>query len=136
MARHAGDAMARSCYCAGLLHEPALALGIAVLSRGRIFSATLLCSRVSVARNGIVKLTKTASASRQELRWAQRRTRQIVPQFGDRSSTDNACVGPESCINFLYADAPADIHHVDETGAEISLDHALKNYAKAHPKQE
>ncbi len=45
------------------------------------------------------------------------------------------CVGTDPCVNFLYTDAPADIHFVDESGAEISSDQALKNYAKTHPKQ-
>lgn len=45
------------------------------------------------------------------------------------------CVGTVPCVNFLYTDAPADMHFVDETGAEISLEQALKNYAKTHPKQ-
>lgn len=30
------------------------------------------------------------------------------------------CVGTDPCVNFLYTDAPADIHFVDETGKEIS----------------
>ena len=48
--------------------------------------------------------------------------------------SQTTCLGPDPCINFLYTDAPADMHFVDETGAEISLDQALKNYAKTHPK--
>jgi quercetin dioxygenase-like cupin family protein len=48
--------------------------------------------------------------------------------------SQTTCLGPDACINFLYTDAPADMHFVDETGAEISSDQAHKNYAKAHPK--
>ncbi len=47
--------------------------------------------------------------------------------------SQTTCVGPDSCVNFLYTDAPMDIHFVDDTGAEISQDQALKNYAKTHP---
>jgi quercetin dioxygenase-like cupin family protein len=50
-------------------------------------------------------------------------------------TSQTTCLGPDPCINSLYTDAPADMHFVDETGAEISSDQALKNYAKTHPKQ-
>lgn len=50
-------------------------------------------------------------------------------------TSQTTCLGPDPCINFLYTDAPADMHFVDETGAEISSEQALKNYAKTHPKQ-
>ena len=49
--------------------------------------------------------------------------------------SQTTCLGPDPCINFLYTDAPADMHFVDETGAEISSEQALNNYAKTHPKQ-
>ncbi len=52
-----------------------------------------------------------------------------------RHVSQTTCVGTVPCINFLYSDGPLDIHFVDETGAEISLDQALKNHAKTHPKQ-
>lgn len=48
-------------------------------------------------------------------------------------ASQTTCVGPDPCINFLYTDAPMDIHFVDDTGAEISLDQALQNYARTHP---
>jgi quercetin dioxygenase-like cupin family protein len=50
-------------------------------------------------------------------------------------TSQTTCLGPDPCINFLYTDAPADMHFVDENGAEISSEQALKNYAKTHPKQ-
>jgi quercetin dioxygenase-like cupin family protein len=50
-------------------------------------------------------------------------------------TSQTTCLGPDACINFLYTDAPADMHFVDETGAEISSEQAQKNYAKTHPKQ-
>ena len=49
--------------------------------------------------------------------------------------SQTTCVGTDPCINFLYTDAPMDIHFVDDMGAEISQDQALKNYAKTHPKR-
>ena len=51
--------------------------------------------------------------------------------------SQTTCIGPDSCIDFLYTDGPFDVHFVDETGKEISLDQALKNQKKAlpHPKQ-
>ncbi len=51
--------------------------------------------------------------------------------------SQTTCLGPDPCINFLYTDARADIHFLDEAGAEISADQALKNQKKAlpHPKQ-
>jgi quercetin dioxygenase-like cupin family protein len=48
--------------------------------------------------------------------------------------SQTTCLVPDPCIDFLYTDAAADMHFVDEAGAEISLDQALKNYTKAHPK--
>jgi quercetin dioxygenase-like cupin family protein len=36
------------------------------------------------------------------------------------------CRGPEPCIGFLYSDAPADVHWIDEKGNEISITDALK----------
>jgi quercetin dioxygenase-like cupin family protein len=37
------------------------------------------------------------------------------------------CTGPQSCIDFLYTDAPFDVHFVDETGKEISAaPHVIK----------
>ena len=37
------------------------------------------------------------------------------------------CVGPQPCIDFLYTDAPFDVHFVDETGKEISAaPHVIK----------
>lgn len=56
----------------------------------------------------------------------------LIPSHHTSQTT---CLGPDSCINFLYTDAPADMHFVDENGAEISSEQALKNYAKTHPKQ-
>jgi len=50
-------------------------------------------------------------------------------------TSQTTCLGPDPCINFLYTDAPADMHFVDETGSEISSEQAQKNYAKTHPKQ-
>jgi len=50
--------------------------------------------------------------------------------------SQTTCVGPEPCLNFLYTDAPMDIHFVDDAGAEISLDQAVKNYERSHPKQQ
>ena len=50
-----------------------------------------------------------------------------------RRVSQTTCVGPEPCINFLYTDAPMDIHFVDDTGAEISSDLAQQNYARTHP---
>lgn len=47
--------------------------------------------------------------------------------------SQTTCVGPDACINFLYTDAPMDIHFVNDTGAEISRDEAQTNYAKMHP---
>ena len=49
--------------------------------------------------------------------------------------SQTTCLGPDPCINFLYTDASADMHFVDENGAEISSEQALKNYTKTHPKQ-
>jgi len=43
------------------------------------------------------------------------------------------CVGPDSCVDFLYTDAAFDVHFVDQTGREISLDQALENERKASP---
>src|SRR5215469_2454300 len=45
--------------------------------------------------------------------------------------SQTTCVGPDSCVNFLYTDAPADMHFVDKSGAEISHDQAVKDYAKS-----
>lgn len=50
-------------------------------------------------------------------------------------ASQTPCLGPDPCVDFLYTDAAADIHFVDETGAEISSEQAQKNYAKAHPKR-
>lgn len=36
------------------------------------------------------------------------------------------CRGPEPCMTFLYSDAPADVHWVDEAGKEISIAEAQK----------
>ncbi len=47
--------------------------------------------------------------------------------------SQTTCIGPDSCIDFLYTDGPFDVHFVDETGKEISLDQALKNQKKALP---
>ena len=53
-----------------------------------------------------------------------------------RHVSQTTCVGPEPCVNFLYTDAPMDIHFVDDAGAEISLDQAVKNYESTHPKRQ
>lgn len=50
-----------------------------------------------------------------------------------RQISQTTCLGPDPCICFLYTDAPADMHFVDETGTEISEDQALENYVKTHP---
>ena len=47
--------------------------------------------------------------------------------------SQTTCVGSEPCINFLFTDAPADIHFVDERGVEISSEQAQQNFAKTHP---
>jgi hypothetical protein len=57
-----------------------------------------------------------------------------LPVHAEGRKRTLTCLGPGPCINFLYTDAPADMHFVDETGAEIPFDQALKNYAKTHPK--
>ena len=44
--------------------------------------------------------------------------------------SQTTCVGPDSCVDFLYTDAAADMHFVDHGGAEISYDQALKDYGK------
>src|SRR5260370_24583312 len=36
------------------------------------------------------------------------------------------CRGPEPCIGYLYSDAAADVHWIDEHGNEISVTDALK----------
>ena len=36
------------------------------------------------------------------------------------------CVSTQPCIDFLYTDAPFDVHFVDPAGKEISRDDALK----------
>jgi quercetin dioxygenase-like cupin family protein len=36
------------------------------------------------------------------------------------------CRGPEACMTFLYSDAQADVHWVDEAGKEISVTDAQK----------
>ncbi len=36
------------------------------------------------------------------------------------------CVGPQSCIDFLYTDTAFDVHFVDPAGKEISPEEALK----------
>ena len=50
--------------------------------------------------------------------------------------SQTTCVGPEPCVNFLYTDAPMDIHFVDDNGVEISHDQAYKNYERTHPKRQ
>jgi quercetin dioxygenase-like cupin family protein len=47
--------------------------------------------------------------------------------------SQTTCVGPESCVSFLYTDAPIDIHFVDDAGVEISNDKALEHYKIMHP---
>ena len=45
--------------------------------------------------------------------------------------SQTTCVGPQSCIDFLYTDAAFDVHFVDQAGKEISTDQALKNHSSA-----
>ena len=40
------------------------------------------------------------------------------------------CLGSQPCLVFLSADAPFDIHYVDESGQEITLEAALKAAGK------
>lgn len=58
----------------------------------------------------------------------------FIPIYSLSSHQSDDLPWTDPCINFLYTDAPADMHFVDETGAEIPFDQALKNYAKTHPK--
>ncbi len=48
-----------------------------------------------------------------------------------RHISQTMCIGPDSCIDFLYTDGPFDVHFVDQSGKEIPLDQALKDQKEA-----